>query len=70
MQEALAQIPWFHHIALLEKLDNSAERLSYARQAMEQGWSHNILVLEIQSRAHERHGVLCLSYCKIRYKVG
>ncbi|MGA2264470.1 MAG: PDDEXK nuclease domain-containing protein [Acidobacteriota bacterium] len=56
VQEALAQIPWYHHIALLEKLDKSAERLWYARQALEHGWSHNILVLQIQSRAHERRG--------------
>ena len=56
VQEALAQIPWYHHIALLEKLDGPAERLWYARQAMEHGWSHNILVLQIDGRAHERQG--------------
>lgn len=27
VQEALAQIPWYHHIALLEKLDDPAKRL-------------------------------------------
>ena len=56
VQEAVEQIPWYHHIALLEKLDDPAERLWYARQAMEHGWSHNILVLQIQGRAHERQG--------------
>lgn len=56
VQEALAQIPWYHHIALLEKLDDPAERLWYARQAAENGWSHNILVLQIQGRAHARQG--------------
>ncbi len=56
LQEALAQIPWYHHIALLEKLDDPTERLWYARQAMEHGWSHNILVLQIDGRAHDRHG--------------
>ncbi len=56
VQEALAQTPWYHHIALLEKLDDRAERLWYARQAMEHGWSHNILVLQIDGRAHERGG--------------
>lgn len=56
VQEALAQIPWYHHIALLEKLDDPAERLWYARQAIEHGWSHNILALQIDARAHERHG--------------
>jgi predicted nuclease of restriction endonuclease-like (RecB) superfamily len=56
VQEALARIPWYHHIALLEKLDAPADRLWYARQAMEHGWSHNILVLQIQGRAHGRQG--------------
>jgi predicted nuclease of restriction endonuclease-like (RecB) superfamily len=56
VQEPLAQLPWYHHIALLEKLDGSAERLWYARQAMEHGWSHNILALQIHGRAHERQG--------------
>lgn len=56
VQEALAQIPWYHHIALLEKLDGAAERLWYARQAMEHGWSRNILALQIDGRAHERQG--------------
>lgn len=56
VQEVLAQLPWYHHIALLEKLDSSADRLWYARQAMAQGWSHNVLVIQIQSRAQERQG--------------
>ena len=56
VQEALAQIPWYHHIALLEKLNGAAERLWYARQAMEHGWSRNILALQIDGRAHERQG--------------
>ena len=60
VQEALAQIPWYHNIALLEKLSGPEERLWYARTSREQGWSHNILVLQIQNRARERHGkALC-----------
>jgi len=56
VQEPLARIPWYHHIALLEKLEDSADRLWYARQVIEQGWSHSILVLQIQGRARERQG--------------
>ena len=56
VQQSLAQIPWYHHIALLEKLDKPEERIWYARQTMEHGWSHNILVLQIQGRIHERQG--------------
>ena len=56
VQEPLAQIPWYHHIALLEKLNDSKQRLWYAQQAIKHGWSHNILVLQIQARARERQG--------------
>ncbi len=56
VQEALAQIPWYHHIALMEKCRTAAERLWYARQSADQGWSHNILSLQIDARAHARHG--------------
>ncbi len=56
VQEALAQIPWYHHIALLEKCQDAAIRLWYARQSAAHGWSHNILRLQIESHAHERQG--------------
>lgn len=56
VQEALAQITWYHNVTLIEKLDAEADRLWYARQVMEHGWSRNILALQIDGRAHERHG--------------
>ena len=37
VQEPLARIPWYHHIALLEKLTDPAERLWYAEAASEHG---------------------------------
>lgn len=56
VQEALAQIPWYHHIALLEKCSSREERLWYARQSAENGWSHNILSIQIGAHAYERQG--------------
>jgi predicted nuclease of restriction endonuclease-like (RecB) superfamily len=56
VQGPLAQITWYHNIALLEKLSKSEDRLWYARQTLADGWSHNILVLQIENRAHERQG--------------
>lgn len=56
VQEPLARITWYHNIALLEKLTKRKDRLWYAHQVLETGWSHNILVLQIESRAHERQG--------------
>ncbi len=49
MQAPLAQITWYHNIALLEKLDSQEERLWYARQAMQNGWSRNVLVHQMEA---------------------
>ena len=56
VQEVLAQITWYHNVTLIEKLDVEPDRLWYARQVMEHGWSRNIMALQIQGRAHERQG--------------
>ena len=56
VQEVLARIPWYHHIALLERCGSPKERLWYARQSAVHGWSHNILKLQIEARLHERQG--------------
>lgn len=56
VQEALAQITWYHNVTLIEKLEGEADRLWYARQVKEHGWSRNILALQIDTRTHERHG--------------
>ena len=56
VQEPLAQITWYHNIALLEKVATKADRLWYARQAVEHGWSHSTLVLQIEGLAHQRCG--------------
>ncbi|PSB68583.1 DUF1016 domain-containing protein [filamentous cyanobacterium CCP1] len=56
VQEVLGQIPWYHNLALLDKLKGSEERLWYAQSTLENGWSRNILVMQIETRLHERLG--------------
>lgn len=56
VQAPLAQLPWYHHIALLEKLDDESTRNWYARMALSEGWSRNHLVRQIETRLHERSG--------------
>ncbi len=56
MQAPLAQLPWYHHLALLDKLDKPADRLWYAAKAVEFGWSRDILALQIDSALHLRLG--------------
>lgn len=56
VQEVLAQLPWYHHIALLDKLRDTEERQWYALKAIEHNWSRNVLVMQIESRLMERSG--------------
>jgi len=56
VQAALAQLTWYHNIALLEKLKTSEDRLWYAAKTLEHGWSRNILAIQIECRAKQRFG--------------
>lgn len=56
VQEVLAQITWYHNIALLEKTKSSEQRLWYAQQTIVNGWSRNILVLQIETGLFQRMG--------------
>jgi predicted nuclease of restriction endonuclease-like (RecB) superfamily len=56
VQGVLAQLPWYHHLALLDKLNTADERLAYARAAIEHGWSRNVLVMHIEMQSVERSG--------------
>src|SRR6187402_1877188 len=56
VQAPLAQLPWYHHLALLDRLDSPADRLFYAAKAVEHGWSRNILALQIEAGLHQRQG--------------
>ena len=56
MQEVLALLPWYHQIALLDKLPSPETRRWYAAQAIEHNWSRNILVMQIEARLLERSG--------------
>ena len=56
VQAVLAQLPWYHQIALLDKLDDAEARRWYAAQAIEHNWSRNILVMQIETQARARLG--------------
>ncbi len=56
LQAVLAKLPWYHHIALLDKLDSAQDRIWYAKQAVANGWSRNVLAIQIDSGLHLRSG--------------
>jgi predicted nuclease of restriction endonuclease-like (RecB) superfamily len=55
VQQAAAQIPWFHNCVLLDKVKDPEERLWYIQKTLEYGWSRNVLVDDGRS-----HGKGCV----------
>lgn len=56
VQQAVGQIPWGHNLVLISKLKTREERLAYAAQCRQNGWSRNVLVHQIETRLLERQG--------------
>ncbi len=62
MQAPLAQITWYHHITLLDKVKDKEERLFYMQQTAEHGWSRNVLVHQIESGLYKRKGAAITNF--------
>ena len=54
LQTVSAELPWSHNIVLMEKVKDMEPRLWYARKAIENGWSKNVLTHQIEGRLYER----------------
>lgn len=61
-QSPLAKITWYHHITLLDKVQNVDERLFYIAKTIENGWSRNVLVHQIESHLYERQGKVIANF--------
>lgn len=55
-QSLLIQIPWTHHIIILDRVKTLAERIFYIKETIRNGWSKNMLKVNIETRLHERKG--------------
>jgi predicted nuclease of restriction endonuclease-like (RecB) superfamily len=54
LRQLVAEIPWGHHLLILTKLHEPAQRLFYLRATKAFGWSRNVLLNQIKARACER----------------
>lgn len=54
MRQVVAEIPWGHHLAILNKIVDPASRLYYLRTTAKFGWSRNVLLNQIKAGAYER----------------
>lgn len=46
MQQAAAQLPWFHNDTVIERVKDEAARRFYIRSCAENGWSRAVLTVQ------------------------
>ena len=52
-----AKLSWSHNKTLMDRVKNPSARVRYARQSVGNGWSHNVLTIQIESRLYERQAL-------------
>ena len=57
VQEVLAQITWYHNVILMDKVKNIEERKWYIKETIKNGWSTNVLKLQIKNKLYERQAI-------------
>jgi len=57
-------VPWSHNIVIIQKLKDTEQRLWYAQQAIENGWSRTVLEMWIESRLFNRQGKAITNFKK------
>lgn len=56
VQQVVGQIPWGHNLMILDKVKDLTARRWYAQQVTTNGWSRNILAIQIESQLYQRQG--------------
>ena len=54
VQQVVAQLPWGHNLVLLDKKKDENERKWYINKSIENSWSRNVLVHQIELKLYER----------------
>ena len=49
VQVPLVQISWYHHISLLSKVKDEAQRAYYITETAQNGWSRDVMLLQIDN---------------------
>lgn len=56
LPQLAAKLPWGHHVILIERVKNRADRFWYMQHAVANGWSRSILSAQIKAKAHRASG--------------
>ena len=58
VQQVVAQIPWGHNVVIMDKIEPMEQRVWYVKKTIENGWSRDVLVHQIESGLYERQEIV------------
>ena len=64
VQQVVGQIPWGHNLRILDYVKNASEREWYVRATIQNGWSRNVLVHQIESGLYHRQGKAATNFSR------
>jgi predicted nuclease of restriction endonuclease-like (RecB) superfamily len=62
--DLIQSVPWGHHAELIAKVKDPDTRRWYMQATLANGWSRNILVMQIETAAHKRQGRATTNFAK------
>lgn len=62
--DLILSVPWGHHGTLMARVKDYATRQWYMQATINNGWSRNILVMQIETAAHHRQGRATTNFAK------
>jgi predicted nuclease of restriction endonuclease-like (RecB) superfamily len=54
LRQLVAEIPWGHNLLIMNKIKDEKEKEYYIKNTIENGWTRNVLNLQIKSNAYQR----------------
>lgn len=56
IQQVAGELPWYHHVILMERVKIHEERLFYIQSAVEYGWSRAVMLHQLELNLYHRQG--------------
>lgn len=56
LQQSAGELPWYHHVVLMERIKDRNERYFYIQNAAQYGWSRSVMIHQIELNLYQRQG--------------
>lgn len=69
VQQLVGELPWGHHIEIFTHVKEEKTRTWYIQKTIENGWSRNVLVMNIEAQSHLKLGAASTNFATTLPKI-